>query len=140
MEHEGDGYINCNLCVQKGHNGLIRLAGRVGNRRRSRNHPKYSLHEISQNTEKSPGDLRKLSNTQTPVNDHLLMLQGKFASRSNIYIYIYIYIHPVSSHSCWMYVRAGRPAFSRPYVGVHKSTSLRVRPCFFSSVLHVWFV
>ena len=32
--------------------------------------------------------------------------------------------HPVSSHSCWMYVRAGRPAFSRPCVGIHKSTSL----------------
>ena len=33
-------------------------------------------------------------------------------------------VHPLSSHSCWMYVRAGRPAFARPYVGVHKSTSL----------------
>ena len=33
-------------------------------------------------------------------------------------------LHPVSSHSCCMYVRAGRPAFSRPYVGVHRSTSL----------------
>ena len=32
--------------------------------------------------------------------------------------------HPVSSHSCWMYVRASRPAFARPCVGVHKSTSL----------------
>ena len=32
--------------------------------------------------------------------------------------------HSLSSHSCWMYVRAGRPAFARPYVGVHKSTSL----------------
>ena len=32
--------------------------------------------------------------------------------------------HPVSSHSCWMYVRAGRPAFARTCVGVHKSTSL----------------
>ena len=32
--------------------------------------------------------------------------------------------HPVSSQSCWMYVRAGRPAFARPCVGVHKSTSL----------------
>ena len=32
--------------------------------------------------------------------------------------------HPVSSHSCWMYVRAGLPAFARPCVGVHKSTSL----------------
>ena len=33
-------------------------------------------------------------------------------------------LHPVSSHSCYMYVRAGRPAFVRPYVGVHRSTSL----------------
>ena len=33
-------------------------------------------------------------------------------------------LHPVSSHSCCMYVLAGRPAFARPYVGVHRSTSL----------------
>ena len=33
-------------------------------------------------------------------------------------------LHPVSSYRCWMYVRAGRPAFARPYVGVHRSTSL----------------
>ena len=26
-------------------------------------------------------------------------------------------LHPVSSHSCCMYVRDGRPAFTRPYVG-----------------------
>ena len=32
--------------------------------------------------------------------------------------------HPVSSHSCWMYVRAGRPALARPCVGIYKSTSL----------------
>ena len=32
--------------------------------------------------------------------------------------------HPVFSHSYWMYVGAGRPAFARPCVGVHKSTSL----------------
>ena len=32
--------------------------------------------------------------------------------------------HPVSSHSCWMYVRAGRPAFARPCVVINKSTSL----------------
>ena len=33
-------------------------------------------------------------------------------------------LHPVSSHSCCMYVRAGHPAFARAYVGVHRSTSL----------------
>ena len=32
--------------------------------------------------------------------------------------------HPVSSHSCSMYVLPGRPAFARPYVGVQSSTSL----------------
>ena len=33
-------------------------------------------------------------------------------------------LHPVSSRSCCMYVRAGRPAFAWPYAGVHRSTSL----------------
>ena len=33
-------------------------------------------------------------------------------------------LHPVSSHSCFMYVRADRPAFDWPYAGVHRSTSL----------------
>ena len=40
-------------------------------------------------------------------------------------------LHPVSSHSCCMYVRAGRPAFARTYVGVHRSRSLM------SSSLHL---
>ena len=33
-------------------------------------------------------------------------------------------LHPVSSHSCRMYVQAGCPAFAWPYVGVHRNTSL----------------
>ena len=33
-------------------------------------------------------------------------------------------LHPVSSHNCCMYVRAGRPTFAQQYVGVHRSTSL----------------
>ena len=33
-------------------------------------------------------------------------------------------LHPVCSQSCCMYVRAGRPDFARPYVGVYRSTSL----------------
>ena len=33
-------------------------------------------------------------------------------------------LHPVSSQSCCMYVRAGRPAFARPYEMVHRITSL----------------
>ena len=37
-------------------------------------------------------------------------------------------LHPVSSHSCCMYIRAGRPVFAWPYVGVHRSTSLISSP------------
>ena len=33
-------------------------------------------------------------------------------------------LHPVSSHICCMYVRASRPALARPYLGVHRGTSL----------------
>ena len=46
-------------------------------------------------------------------------------------------LHPISSHSCCMYVRAGLPAFAWPYAGTHRSTSLMS-----SSLLlqHVWFV
>ena len=33
-------------------------------------------------------------------------------------------LHPVSSHSCCMYVWVGRPAFAWSYAGVHRSISL----------------
>ena len=48
--------------------------------------------------------------------------------------------HPVSSHSCWMYVRAGRPAFARPCVGVHKSTSLMSSSLLLQQCPASWFV
>ena len=35
-------------------------------------------------------------------------------------------LHHVSSHSCCMNVRVGRPAFDWPYAGVHRSTSLTI--------------
>ena len=35
-------------------------------------------------------------------------------------------LHPVSSNSCCVNVRAGRPAFDWPYAGVHRSTSLTI--------------
>ena len=35
-------------------------------------------------------------------------------------------LHPVSSHSCCMNVRAGRPAFDWLYAGVQRSTSLTI--------------
>ena len=54
-------------------------------------------------------------------------------------------LHPVSSHSCCMYVWAGRPAFVRPYVGVHRSTllmslSLLLQQCPACLVCITWIV
>ena len=40
----------------------------------SKDDPNNSIVENEQNTEKSPGDLRRLAVTQTPVKDHQLAL------------------------------------------------------------------
>ena len=44
--------------------------GELGNNRTSGDHPIYYIIEIGQNTEKGPGDLRRLAVNQTPVKDH----------------------------------------------------------------------
>ena len=49
-------------------NGLQEISG---------DHPDYNIIKIGQNTEKSPGDLRTLAVTQTPVENHQLMLVRK---------------------------------------------------------------
>ena len=38
---------------------------------------------------------------------------------------------PVSSHSCWMYVRAGRPAFARPCIHPPSLSSVLLLPLSF---------
>ena len=48
--------------------------GELGNKRTSRDHPRYNIVEIGQNTKMSPKDLRKLAVTQTSVKDHRLTL------------------------------------------------------------------
>ena len=48
--------------------------GGFGGRRKSGDHPNYNIIEIGQNTEKSPGDLKRLAVTQTPVKYHQLTL------------------------------------------------------------------
>ena len=61
------------VCLQR----IGTRTDRLGNKRTRRDHPNYSVGEIGQNTEKSPGDLRKLALTQTPVKTHRLMLMWK---------------------------------------------------------------
>ena len=36
-------------------------------------HPNYNIVELGQNTKKSPGDLRRLDVTQTPVENNQLV-------------------------------------------------------------------
>ena len=45
--------------------------------RTGRHYPNDSIAENGQNPETSPGDLRRLAVTQTPVKNHQLTLMGK---------------------------------------------------------------
>ena len=66
----------------------------------------------------------------SPLHHHVVPLAWISLTRSRHFSLSFIAsgkssaLHPVSSHSCCMYVRAGCPAFARQYVGVHRSTSL----------------
>ena len=58
-------------------------AGRVGDQRMNSDHQDCSIVKINQNTEKSPGDLRRLAVTRTSLKDHQLTLTGK-TNKENI--------------------------------------------------------
>ena len=74
MEHEGGGDISCGWCTWNNPQKISKGTGRRGNKRTSRDHLDYSIIKIGLNTEKSPGDLRRLAATQTPVKNHQLTL------------------------------------------------------------------
>ena len=56
---------------------IIKGTGGIEGWGMSGNHPNDSIIENGQNTEKSPGDLRRFAVTQTPVKDHQLKLMAK---------------------------------------------------------------
>ena len=72
MDHEGYGDTNCNWFAQN--NSQRSGKGRLRNQRTNRDHLDYNIIKIGLKTEKSPGDLRRLAVTQTPVKDHQLTL------------------------------------------------------------------
>ena len=67
LEHEGDGNANCNWCARNN----LQMTGKgiriLGNKRKSEDHPNRSIIKINQNTKKSPGNLKRLAVTQTPM-------------------------------------------------------------------------
>ena len=60
MEHESDGYTNCIQCARYSHQKIGKVTGGTGNNNMSRDHPKYSIINIGQITQKSPEDMRDL--------------------------------------------------------------------------------
>ena len=56
MEHESDGDTNRIWCARNSHQTIDKETGGLKNQRTSKDHPNYSIIEISKNTGKSPGD------------------------------------------------------------------------------------
>ena len=77
MEHESDDCTNCDWCFWHDNYRIIKRPGGLGRWRTRWGNPNDSITENGQNTEKSPGDLRWLAVTQTPVKNHQLTLMWK---------------------------------------------------------------
>ena len=63
-EHENFVYTNCNLCAWYSHQRINKGTEGLGNDKKSGDYPNNCIIEVGQNTEKSPGDLRRLAVTQ----------------------------------------------------------------------------
>ena len=74
VEQAGDNNTNCNWCVWNNNKMITKETGELGSCRTSGDHLNYYIIENVQNTEKSPGDLRRLAVNQTPVKNHRLTL------------------------------------------------------------------
>ena len=66
-----------NWCTRYSHQRIATWTGGLENKRMSGDHLNKSIVEIRQNNKESLGDLRKLAVTQTPVENHQLMLVWK---------------------------------------------------------------
>ena len=90
MAYERDGGNNYIWPGLDGPRRFGKVTGKFGNRRSKRVFPNYSIAGIGQNTEKSAGDLRRLSITHTSVKNQQLILLGK--TRTVIIIIIIIVV------------------------------------------------
>ena len=60
MEHEDDVDTNCNWYISNGPRSLSEGTGTVGNQLKKRDYQDYGIGENDSNTEKSPGELKRL--------------------------------------------------------------------------------
>ena len=70
FEHEDGSDTNCCYSTWNNPQRINEGTGRLRNLKASGDHSNYNIVEIGQNTEKSPGDLRRLAVTQTSVKDY----------------------------------------------------------------------
>ena len=70
MNHESDGGTNCNWCTRNNPEIIGKYTWRLRNKSASRDHRDYSIIKIGQNIEESPGDLKRLTVSQTTVRNH----------------------------------------------------------------------
>ena len=64
MEYNSEDDANCGRCTLDSRQRIGKGIGSLGNKSTSGDHPDYSIIKIDKNTEKGPGDLRRLV-TQT---------------------------------------------------------------------------
>ena len=74
MEHESDGETHCNWCARYNHPRIVKETGGTGNKNTSGDRRNDINFKTDHNTEKSPGDLKRLTVTLTPAKGHHLML------------------------------------------------------------------
>ena len=66
MEYAYDGDISCNWSTWNSPHWIEKGIGTVG---KNRDHSEYNIVEIDQNSEKNPGDPKRLAVTQNPVKE-----------------------------------------------------------------------
>ena len=83
MKHANDGDTNCNWRTRYSHQRIDTEPGELANKQTSGDHTNYSIVEIGQNTQKSPGDLRRIFLTQTLVE--YINKRGKQTNTKEVY-------------------------------------------------------
>ena len=79
----GQSNTNYNWCARNGPQEPGEWIGGIGNQWENRNHPDDSFAEISENTEISHGDLRRLANTGEKNSQRCIMLMWKTLMSNN---------------------------------------------------------
>ena len=90
VKHEGLTDTSRSWCARNSLQEFGKWTGGTGNQSENRNHPNYSIADISLNTEKSPGDMWRLAVTQTLVKTLKLIWWENLAKIKVIIIIIII--------------------------------------------------